>query len=409
MPSRSDGAGRRSRLPWLCLSLLCAVLAQGCSSSPKPGTPSIALVPGSGSANPARIEVRGLADEDLAALRGRPPADPEWSSLIKVSVAGAPSTEVPDMLGRYAIADRAITFTPLFSFDAGRTYRVAFDASRLPHARSTAPIVADVMLPAPVGEPTRVVAFHPSAQEVPENLLRIYVEFSAPMSRTGGLEFVKLVELSGDGKTERIEEGAFLPLEADFWSPDHTRYTLFFDPGRVKDDILPNRESGRPLRAGRRYAIDIASSWRDANGRPLEESYRHTFRAGPALDEPIRLADWRFELPAAGTRNPLRITFLHPLDHGILARALSVETGRQQPIDGTALLEAHDSAWSFTPAAAWEEGDYNLVAQSYLEDPQGNQINRAFEETAENDGAKVIAPEAYRRAFAIGGGRITRN
>jgi hypothetical protein len=376
------------------------------------GPPRIALVPEAGSSRPAHVEVRGLADEDLAALRDRPSSDPAWSSLLKVSVAGASSAtsaDMPDVLGRYTVVDSAVAFTPLFPFDAGRTYRVVFDPSRLPRPTSSAAVSAEVMLPATVGEPTRVVGFYPSADGVPENLLRIYVEFSAPMGRAGGLEFVKLVELSGaDGKTERVEEGAFLPLEADFWSPDHTRYTLFFDPGRVKDDILPNRESGRPLRAGHRYAIDIAASWTDANGRPLKEGYRHTFRAGPALDQPIRLADWTFEVPAAGTRDPLRITFPHPLDHGILARALSVENGRQHPIDGVVALEHFDSAWAFTPAAAWQEGDYALVAQSFLEDPQGNQINRAFEEVAENERKKAEAPEAYRRPFAISAGRVTR-
>jgi hypothetical protein len=351
----------------------------------------------------------------LAALRNRPPSDPQWSSLLKISVAGAASiagangADMPDVLGRYSVVDSVIAFTPLFPFDAGRTYRVAFDPAQLPGAGPTAPIVAEVMLPASAGEPTRVVAFHPSAEEVPENLLRVYVEFSAPMGRAGGLEFVTLVELSGaDGRTERVEEGAFLPLEADFWSPDHTRYTLFFDPGRVKDDILPNREKGRPLRAGGRYAIDIASSWPDANGRPLAQSYRHTFRVKRALDQPLRLADWKFELPSAGTRDPLRITFPDPLDHGILARALSVETARQRLVVGAVALADRDSAWLFTPSAAWDESEYNLVVQSFLEDPQGNQINRAFEEPAGSEGKKIDGPEAHRRPFAIAGGRVTR-
>jgi hypothetical protein len=315
---------------------------------------------------------------------------------------GDPSGDVPDVLGRYAVADSAIVFTPLFPFDAGRTYRVRFDPSRLPSPRSTPPVSAEVMLPAPVGQPTVVVGLHPSADTVAENLLRIYVEFSAPMGSDGGLDFVRLVEFTGpDGQTERVEQGAFLPLEADFWSPDHKRYTLFFDPGRVKDDILPNRQSGRPLRAGGRYAIDIAGAWTDANGRPLKESYRRIFRVGPAVDEPIRIADWKFELPVAGSRDPLRVIFRHPLDHGILGRALSIETDRQQIVDGTVSLEAHDTAWAFTPAAPWQEGTYTLVAQSFLEDPQGNQINRAFEEQSEDELEKADVQETFRHPLTI--------
>ena len=66
-------------------------------------------------------------------------------------------------------------------------------------------MTAVVRLPAVATEPTTVVtALHPSAEVVPENLLRVYIEFSAPMGNGAGLDFVKLVELSGSGgKTER--------------------------------------------------------------------------------------------------------------------------------------------------------------------------------------------------------------
>jgi hypothetical protein len=58
------------------------------------------------------------------------------------------------------------------------------------------------------------------------------------------------------GDTHMVDERGrpvdipFLPVQADFWNADHTRYTLFFDPGRVKQGILPNEQLGRPLRAG---------------------------------------------------------------------------------------------------------------------------------------------------------------
>jgi hypothetical protein len=248
---------------------------------------------------------------------------------------------------------------------------------------------------------------HPSAEIVPENLLRVYIEFSAPMGNRGGPEFVKLVELSGpEGKTERVDPDAFLPVEADFWSPDHTRYTLFFDPGRVKDDILPNRTSGRPLRAGRRYAIDIARSWTDANGLPLATKYRHIFRAGRAVDDAIKPSEWRIEVPAADTRQPLAVRFPQPLDHGIIVRALSIETGERRAIDGAITLDAHDAVWMFTPVAPWQGGEYNLVAQSFLEDPQGNQIGRAFEASADEPTSRQLpgadaTAAASRVAFTI--------
>jgi len=186
---------------------------------------------------------------------------------------------------------------------------------------------------------------------------------------------VKLVELSGPGgKNERVETGAFLPVEANFWSPDHTRYTLFFDPGRVKEGIYPNRQSGRPLRAGHQYVLDIASTWTDANGQPMKAAYRHAFRVGPAVDKAIATSEWTVTRPAAGTRDRLVVKFPRPLDHGILARALGVEAAQARRIDGESAWRRMTPVWTFTPVAPWPSGEYNLVAQSFLEDPQGNQI-----------------------------------
>jgi hypothetical protein len=410
MPLWRRGAGARWRRTLLRVPLAVAAACWACAA-PEPGPVSVqvALHPEESFAKPGYISVSGLNGADLSSLRERPMTALEWSSLLKVTVdihSGLPS-EFPDVLGRYAVTDSAVTFTPLFPFDPGRDYRVVFDPSHLPRPRQTASVTVVVGLPEITTEPTAVVAIHPSADVVPENLLRVYIEFSAPMGNRSGLDFVKLVELSGPGgdagKTERIVEGAFLPVEADFWSPDHTRYTLFFDPGRVKDDILPNRESGRPLRAGGRYAIDIARSWTDANGRPLEAAFRHTFRAGPAVDKAIDVEDWKLEVPEAGTREALTVRFPRPLDHGIIVRALGVETGAGQPIDGKVAPGAHDAAWVFTPVVPWQGGEYNLVAQSFLEDPQGNQIGRAFEVSAgELDNRPVSGADAPSRvAFAI--------
>jgi hypothetical protein len=363
---------------------------------------------------PAYVAVSGLDTAELSSLRTRAATDAEWPSLLKITV-GAGGADVagnniagdspPPVEGRYAVTGTVITFTPLFPFDPGRSYRVAFDPSRLPHPRQAAIIAEVVGLPAVATEPTTVVtAVYPSAGVVPENLLRIYIEFSAPMGSGAGLDYVRLVELSGPGgRTERVETGAFLPVEANFWSPDHTRYTLFFDPGRVKDGIFPNRQSGRPLHAGRRYVIDIAPAWTDANGLPLLTGYRHAFLAGPAVDKAIALSDWTIARPAPGTRDRLAVTFPRPLDHGILARALGVEAAGGRRVDGEIGLESRDSVWTLTPVAPWQTGEYNLVAQPFLEDPQGNQIGRAFEAFAPGgDDLKSDHEIVFRVPFTIG-------
>jgi hypothetical protein len=419
MRQRNGGAGTRRKGSRGILLLLLVFVIVSCGrpgddpASGSGGTSlQIALHPATSRALPAFISISGLSTAELSSLRDRAPAAAEWPSLLRITVGDDVSGSLPAVQGRYAVNGSAVTFTPLFPFDAGRAYRVVFDPSRLPRPRQATTVTAVVRLPAVATEPTTVVtAVHPSADAVPENLLRVYIEFSAPMGNGAGLDFVKLVELSGPGdqvaRSERVERGAFLPVEANFWSPDHMRYTLFFDPGRVKEDILPNRQSGRPLRAGHRYALDIASAWTDANGFPLKTGYRHVFRAGPAVDEAIALSDWKIARPAPGTRDRLVVKFPRPLDHGILVRALGVETTNRRPVDGEVSLESQDIAWVFTPVAPWQSGEYNLVAQSFLEDPQGNQIGRAFEAFADdpkNDRAPGNPGNdvAFRVPFIIG-------
>ena len=66
----------------------------------------------------------------------------------------------------------------------------------------------------------------------------------------------------------------FLPLDAEFWNDDHTRYTVFFDPGRQKRGIPPNQQMGRSLEIGKRYTLVVSRDWPDGKGLPLKEQFR---------------------------------------------------------------------------------------------------------------------------------------
>jgi hypothetical protein len=219
-----------------------------------------------------------------------------------------------------------------------------------------------------------VIAVYPDAATVPENTLRLYIEFSAPMGNGAAVDFVRLLD-----EREQEVPFPFLPVEADFWNRDHTRYTLFFDPGRVKQGILPNRESGRPLQAGHEYTVQVSAEWRDAAHQPLAAAYSRKFRVGRPEMRPISMSAWRIATPSAGTRDPLVVTFPASLDHGLLERALGVETADGRSVDGEATLDTSDTRWAFRPRVAWEAGDYRLAALAILEDPAGNRIGRAFE------------------------------
>ncbi len=342
----------------------------------------------------AHVTVLGVDATNLAALRKAGWTNERWSELVHVAVAGADSISIA---GRYAASDTAIEFHPLYPFDAGRAYAVRIDPSKLPRKQSDSAVNVVVEVARPKLKPSTVVTrVLPTAATVPENQLRLYIEFSAPMSRQSGVDFVHLI-----GNDGREIQHAFLPLDADFWNPDHTRYTVFLDPGRVKQGILPNERLGRPLKAGRAYALVVDTTWHDANGLPLAKPFRAEFYAGPAVTEPIALSTWKVKAPSAGSRAALVLTFPRSLDHGLLQRAVGVQRKGGDAIVGDIAIGPSEKEWRFTPREAWSAGAYDVVVLSILEDVAGNRVGRPFEVDMFERADTTSAPERYTIPFTI--------
>jgi hypothetical protein len=353
----------------LVFLVLSAAFGVSCSRTEAPF--EISLVPASAS-SPALVRVTGLSPAEASALRGMPIAEMAWESLLRVRVAGNDELAVA---GTYSVTSDAIEFRPRFPFDAGRSYSVQFDASRLPSPRQVAVVQRTIDVPAgPASARTQVTSIAPTGGIWPENLLRFYIQFSAPMSRATALGFVHLVDEAGAEVTE-----AFLPLDVDLWNGDRTRFTVFFDPGRVKTGIRPNVEFGRALHAGRKYAIVVDAAWPDAHGRPLTSEFRYPFTAAAAEERAVTPANWTVAAPVAGSRDPLVVTFPWGLDRGLLQRAVGVNTATGATVDGAIAIDERERVWRFTPATPWRPGDYQLVVLAILEDPAGNRVGRAFE------------------------------
>jgi hypothetical protein len=278
--------------------------------------------------------------------------------------------------GSYDVRNGVIRFMPHVPLEPGRPYQVTFTPAALPggalaHLPSISRVVA---LPAPpANPPTSVVMAYPSGPEVPANLLRMYVEFSGPMGIRSAENYVAVLDSVG-----HEIPGALLPLDTDLWNPEHTRFTILFDPGRVKQGILPNRAMGRPLTGGQTFTLLVRREWPDAQGRPLESDFRSTYRVGAPIDRPIAPADWRVAAPAAGSRDPLTVTFTTGLDRALLQRAIGVARGAAT-LPGQTHVAPGERQWTFVPRDAWQPGDHALVVQPELEDPAGNRIGRAFE------------------------------
>jgi hypothetical protein len=377
----------------LAAGLLAAAGAFACgreSEAPRPI--SVSIVPAATN-RPAHVVVEGVDRRSLRSLRSAPTSGAPWDSLFRVSVAA----DAPPVAGKFTATDSTLEFDPSFPFDEGREYFVRFDPRRLPATRPESTITTILLLPkANLVPTTNVARILPSGDLMPENQLRVYIEFTAPMSRQSGLAFARLINDSG-----REVMNAFLPLDADFWNPSHTRFTLFLDPGRVKQGIRPNEELGRPLKAGRAYAIVIDSAWRDANGLPLAKPYRHEFRAGPAITEGIDLAKWKITAPRGSTFDTLVVTFPVALDHGLLQRAVGVERANGELVQGTVTIGPRELTWRFVPTNRWVRDDYRIVALSILEDGAGNRIGRPFEVDMFERADSTSVPERHTLPFKI--------
>src|SRR5262249_18393507 len=163
--------------------------------------------------------------------------------------------------------------------------------------------------------------------------LKFYLYFSAPMSRGEVYERVKLFDEKG-----KAVEMPFLELEQELWDPSGRRLTLFIDPGRIKRGLKPREEVGPVLEEGKKYTLVIDKGWPDANGNPLKETYRKAFRALAPDDTQPDPKAWKVQAPAAGTRDPLRVTFPRPLDQALAERLVWAADGRGQKLAGTVAL-----------------------------------------------------------------------
>jgi hypothetical protein len=209
---------------------------------------------------------------------------------------------------------------------------------------------------------------------VPENQLKLYLHFSAPMSR--GEAYQRIHLLDGAGQPIPLP---FLEIDQELWDPEGRRLTLLFDPGRVKRDLLPNREAGSPLREGESYTLVVDREWLDAGGNPLRQEFRKSFQAGAPDYDPPSTQNWKVAAPAAQSKDALVIQFPEPLDFALLSRVIQVTTPTGDPVEGSIELDREETRWQFRPRVPWRKGDYVIEVATLLEDLAGNSLDRPFE------------------------------
>lgn len=327
-------------------------------------------------ANNSAIEVVGLSAAEITAARLADWTPARWAEAFYVRVESGDiqkEWDLPAVLGEHSIEGTDLRFTPKFPPSPGVRYRVAFRPETLP--RGGDPIATSLEIPPQDMSPTTVLSqIYPSGDVVPENLLKFYLHFSAPMSAGHIYDHIHLRDEAGQDV-----ELPFLEIDEELWDPAMKRLTLFIDPGRIKREVKPLEDIGPALVAGAKYTLVINAAWTDARGAPLRETFTKHFVVGPPDREPLNPAKWKLAIPRAGTREPIQITFPEPMDEALTRRVIALVDSAKRSVGGEVALEANETRWAFTPREAWRRGSYQVIAGASLEDLAGNNVGKAFE------------------------------
>jgi hypothetical protein len=359
----------------------------GCRDSLPAGSPQVSFqtvdtVPHFGTVSVAPLPRAAL--DRLRRLRGD-----QWNSVF--SVHAGDTTGVP-MLGDYRVDADTLRFVPQFPPLRGTRYVARFNGASF----DLPAVTAEWTRTAATGpRTTRVTAVYPSADTLPMNLLRMYIQFSAPMTVGEATRRVRLLDAAG-----REVPNAFLVAAGgqELWDGAHERMTVFFDPGRIKRDLVPHEALGLPLRTGRSYSFIVDSAWPDATGRPLAERFVKRFYVG-AMDRTLpQTASWGIAAPARGTRAALIVDFPEPLDRALAARMIAVKRGAVR-INGVVSVESRETRWTFTPAEPWRDEDYLIEVDTELEDLAGNNLKHLFDMMPGDTGSYGVTGSVARIAF----------
>jgi len=307
-----------------------------------------------------------------------------WEAIFSVY---AGEGDVPPMFGSYSIEDGSLIFRSRFPLAPGVRTRAVF---RVPKG-SPVEAVFDSRQAPPVSS-TVVEHVYPSIDLLPDNQLKFYLHFSAPMSRGEAWRRIHLLDQNGVAV-----ELPFLEVDQELWDREYRRLTVLFDPGRIKRGLLPLQEVGPAIQAGKSYTLLIDKDWLDARGVPLQEGFRKPFRVGPAERTPPDPAKWRVTAPRAGTLDPLVLDFRKSMDWALSLRLLDIPGVR-----GTAVLEGNETQWRFTPESPWKAGSYKIVIDTSLEDLAGNRIGRPFDVDVFEKVTAKISGKTVSLPFRIG-------
>jgi len=388
----------------LVLQLGCAKATQDndAESTKPPGLIRLAKRPAVPSQAVFEVDLPQAVADGLANSEALETTD--WEQVFHIHADAAEGLgwrELPPVQGSYRLTNNRLVFEPLFPLQAGVNYHAVFEPAKAvrPPAGTSFDVIETILrIEKPKAKPETIVSqVYPTANSLPENLLKFYLHFSAPMSQGKVYSHIHLL----NARNEKIDL-PFLELDEELWNPDGTRLTILFDPGRIKSGLLPREQDGPVLREGNSYTLKIDTTWPDAAGAPLKQGFTKNFIvAAPDVGMPSP-ARWKMTAPEAGSINPMTLDFPEPLDHALLQRLLWIEDAGKHAVEGQVQVGNVERQWAFVPNQAWKDGDYRVVIGTGLEDLAGNSVARPFEVDRVQRPDDEFVPDYVTLEFKIG-------
>ena len=279
---------------------------------------------------------------------------------IGLHLAGNPKR----ILGEYSLENRFLVFSPLIPFTPGLNYEIQLD-NRL---------LEEIKIPQAKLDHSNILTIYPSRDSIPENLLKIYLQFDKPMQEGNALNYIHLLNSNGDTLQQ-----IFLELRPELWNRDNTSITLWLDPGRIKRDLIPNQKLGNPISMGETLQLIVSGDWPDALGRPFGSTHTKNL----IIDQGDRMSpdyqNWSIIKPPAHSQEPLKIDFKESLDFFLIKACFTILDKDSLKIPGAISVEGNEQILRFKPASSWTEETYFIRVATHLEDLAGNNLNRLFD------------------------------
>jgi hypothetical protein len=197
-------------------------------------------------------------------------------------------------------------------------------------------------------------------------------------------QFVQLFDnITGD-----TVKNAFLDLQPELWNDDRTVLTLWLDPGRIKQDLIPNKKLGAVMNDNRNYRLQVSKGWRSQKGVPLNSDYTRMFVTTSRDITKPDPKNWSLTV----YNDAVFINTKETLDWSLLNSTISIWLGEEE-IESKSISKDCERRVTVIPTKPLKPGAYTLLIETRLEDPAGNNFNRLFETDVTSESG-IFAPDA---------------